>query len=184
MKKLNALWGNVFKERHDDKSVIGILKRVPIFSQLSKSDLRLIEKIVYLRSYHEDEIIFMEGEPGAGMYIIESGQVRICLGQNTDEANEVVRLGPGDFFGDLALIDDSPRSASAVALSPSRLIGFFRSDLISIISRMPEMGVKIQKNLLEILALRLRKTDKNLHETQNELEDLINSTSVNQDKQK
>ncbi|MBN2288531.1 MAG: cyclic nucleotide-binding domain-containing protein [Candidatus Glassbacteria bacterium] len=169
MKRVSALWGNIFKEQAEDKSIISILKRVPIFSQLTKTELNLIEKIVYLRNYHEDEIIFVEGEQGAGMYIIESGKVRICLGPNTDEAHEIVVLEAGDFFGDLALIDDAPRSATAVALSSSRLIGFFRSDLISIINRMPRMGVKIQHNILKILVRRLRKTDKNLNEIQEEL---------------
>ena len=172
MNRVSALWGNIFKEKAQDKSIISILKRVPIFSQLSQTEFNLMEKIVYLRNYHEGEIIFVEGEPGAGMYIIETGQVRICLGQNTDEANEIVRLEPGDFFGDLALIDDAPRSATAVALTPSRLIGFFRSDLISIINRSPQMGVKIQHNILKILVRRLRKTNLDLDELQDELRGL------------
>ena len=169
MKRVSALWGNIFKEQAEDKSIISILKRVPIFTQLTKTELNLIEKIVYLRNYREAEIIFVEGEPGAGMYIIESGKVRICLGPNTDEENEICVLEAGDFFGDLALIDDAPRSATAVSLSSSRLIGFFRSDLFSIINRMPSMGVKIQQNILKILVRRLRRTDTNLNEIQEEL---------------
>lgn len=169
MKRVSALWNDIFKEQAEDKSIVSILKRVPIFTQLNKTELNLIEKIVYLRNYHEGEIIFVEGEPGAGMYIIESGKVRICLGPNTDEENEICVLEAGDFFGDLALIDDAPRSATAVSLTSSRLIGFFRSDLISIINRMPGMGVKIEHNILKILVRRLRKTDTNLNEIQEEL---------------
>jgi CRP/FNR family transcriptional regulator, cyclic AMP receptor protein len=164
LKRFSALWGNVFNKESDDKSVCAMLSRIPVFADLSKTELRLIEKIVYLRSYHESEVIFVEGEPGAGMYIIESGEVRICLGPNTDEEHEIARLGAGDFFGELALIDDHPRSATAVALSPTRLIGFFRSDLISIINRSSRMGVKIQSNMLKILVRRLRLTDQKLNE--------------------
>jgi CRP/FNR family transcriptional regulator, cyclic AMP receptor protein len=181
LKRISALWGNIFKEQAPDKSIVSILKRVPIFSQLSKTELNLMEKIVYLRNYHEEEIIFVEGEPGAGMYIIESGKVRICLGPNTDEANEICVLESGDFFGDLALIDDAPRSATAVSLTSSRLIGFFRSDLISIINRTPRMGVKIQHNILKILVRRLRKTDKHLNDIQEELRGVTDSTLDKQD---
>jgi len=165
LKYFSALWGNVFKQETDTRALSAILNRIPVFSDLGKIELRLIEKIVYLRNYHEGEVIFVEGEPGAGMYIIESGKVRICLGPHTDEEHEIALLQDGDFFGELALIDDHPRSATAVALMTTRLIGFFRSDLISIISRTPRMGVKIQQNMLQILVRRLRVTDQRLNET-------------------
>lgn len=164
MKRFSALWENVFKHESDDKTLLTILGRIPVFSNLSKSELRLIEKIVYQRNYHEKEIIFVEGEPGAGMYIIESGKVRICLGPHTDEEHEIALLENGDFFGELALIDDHPRSATAVALMPTRLVGFFRSDLLSFISRTPRMGVKIEQNMLQILVRRLRITDQKLND--------------------
>ena len=183
MKRISALWGNIFKEQAEDKSIVSILKRVPIFSQLSKTELNLMEKIVYLRNYNEDEIIFTDGEPGAGMYIIETGRVRICLGPCTDKAHEICVLEAGDFFGDLALIDDAPRSATAVSLTSSRLIGFFRSDLISIINRSPGMGVKIQHNILKILVRRLRQTDKHLNEVQEDLKQAIAPSPENQDSQ-
>ena len=172
MKKFSALWGNVFKEKTANRSIAAILKQIPVFSGLSNTELRLLEKIVYLRNYHENEIIFVEGEPGAGMYIIESGKVRICLGPHSDQEHEIALLEEGDFFGELALIDDHPRSATAVALMPTRLVGFFRSDLISIINRSPRMGVKIQQNILKILVARLRITDQRLNEAYEELQEL------------
>lgn len=177
LKRSSALWGNIFKQGTDKRSLAAILGRIPVFSEFSKSELRLIEKIVYLRNYHEEEVIFVEGEPGAGMYIIESGKVRICLGHHTDQEHEIALLENGDFFGDLALIDDSPRSATVVALMPTRLIGFFRSDLISIISRTPRMGVKIQQNILQILVRRLRVTDQRLHECYEQTQELEGKTS-------
>jgi len=183
LKRISALWGNIFKEQAEDKSIVSILKRVPIFSELSQTEFNLMEKIVYLRNYHEGEIVFVEGEPGAGMYIIETGKVRICLGPHTDEEHEICVLEAGDFFGDLALIDDSPRSATAVSLTSTRLIGFFRSDLISIINRTPRMGVKIQHNILKILVRRLRTTDKHLNEIQEELRQSQESLPKNQDEQ-
>ena len=172
MKRFSTIWGNVFSRDSNDKSILAVLTRIPVFNGLNRSELRLIEKIVYLRTYHEDEIIFVEGEPGAGMYIIESGNVRICLGPHTDEEHEIARLSSGDFFGELALIDDHPRSATALAISATRLVGFFRSDLISIINRSPRIGVKIQANILKILVKRLRITDQKLNEAYDRLESI------------
>ena len=170
MKKISAIWGNVFRQEATDRSIAAMIGRIPVFSTLSKTELRLIEKIVYLRNYQQDEVIFVEGEPGAGMYIIESGKVRICLGPHVDEEHEIALLEHGDFFGELALIDDHPRSATAVATLPTRLVGFFRSDLISIINRTPRMGVKIQQNIMQILVRRLRITDQRLNDACEELQ--------------
>ena len=173
----SALWGNIFRSQQDEKSIAATLKRTPIFARLSKSELSLIENLVYIRNYNEDEIIFVEGEPGAGMYIIESGTVRICLGANTDEKNELAKLEAGDFFGELALIDDAPRSATAVAITPCRLIGFFRTDLLSLINRAPRIGVKIQRSILEILVRRLRVTDRRLALSHDEIRKISEDTS-------
>ena len=169
LKRISALWGNVFKHEAKDSSIAVALSRIPVFSSLTKLELRLIEKIVYLRNYQQNEVIFVDGEPGAGMYIIESGKVRICLGPHVDEEHEIALLEPGDFFGELALIDDHPRSATALAIMPTRLVGFFRSDLISIINRNPRMGVKIQQNIMQILVRRLRITDQRLNDACEEL---------------
>jgi len=164
LSRISALWGNVFKEKTNERSVAAVLRRIPVFSGLSKSEMKQVEKIIYLRTYQEGEVIFVEGEPGAGMYVIESGKIRICLGPNTDEEHEIAMLENGDFFGELALIDDHPRSATAVAVASTRLIGFFRSELISIISRSPRLGVKLQQNMMQILVKRLRITDQRLHD--------------------
>ena len=68
----------------------------------------------------------------------------------------------GDFFGELALLDEEPRSASAICTVHSRLIGFFRTDLLTLINRYPELGNKILLNLSRVLGERLRETNKNI----------------------
>jgi len=69
MKRFSALWGNVFKQETDQGSLTSTQSRIPVYTELSKTDPRLIEKIVNLLNYYEGEVIFVEGESSAGMYI-------------------------------------------------------------------------------------------------------------------
>ena len=100
-----------------------------------------------------------EASPAEGMYVILDGQVSII---DPDSETIFATLESGDFFGELALLDEEPRSASAVAKIPSRLIGFFRTDLLTLMKRSPELGNKILINLSRVLGERLRRTNQEL----------------------
>ena len=105
------------------------------------------------RTYREEEVIFSENEHGVGMYIIESGDVTIHLGK---EKKVLALLSSGDFFGEMAVILEGLRTASAVAKSPTTLFGFFRPDLFSIMDTHPKVGNKILFRLAQLVAERLR----------------------------
>ena len=96
------------------------------------------------------------------MYVILDGSVEI---KDPDSGTIFASLNPGDFFGELALLDEEPRSASAHSTQPARLIGFFRTDLLTLIQRSPELGNKILLNLSRVLGERLRKTNEELAKT-------------------
>ena len=96
------------------------------------------------------------------MYVILDGSVEI---KDPDSGTIFASLNEGDFFGELALLDEEPRSASAHATQPARLIGFFRTDLLTLIQRSPELGNKILLNLSRVLGERLRKTNEELAKT-------------------
>ena len=106
------------------------------------------------------------------MYIIQEGEVSITLGGKEGEQRELVSLGEGDFFGELALLDESPRSANAICKSDCALIGFFRPDLFELIEKKASLGIKIVLKLSEIVAMRLRNTDKELTRLKAEVESL------------
>ena len=90
-------------------------------------------------------------------YVLEDGTVQFLVN------NASVRLGhTGCSFGELALLDEEPRSATAIAKSPSKLIGFFRTDLLTLMSRDPKLGNKIMMDLSRVLGERLRQTNKEL----------------------
>lgn len=151
---MKSFWANIFKKKNQkEETVSDILKKIPVFAGLSGKELRLLEQILHRRLYKGGELIFRQGDAGVGMYIIEKGKVAIRL----EPAGQIVaELESGEFFGELALLDDSPRSASAVAETDCRMLGFFQPDLFGLIERNPRMGVKIVLKLAGIIGERLK----------------------------
>lgn len=169
----SALWKNLFSGKSvQEGSIESVLSRVPVFANLSARELRGVAAIVHKREYKAGEPVFYQGDPGLGMYIIQEGEVSIRIAEHEGDDKELAVLTEGDFFGELALLDESPRSASAVCHTDCLLIGFFRTDLFELIEQKPNLGNKVVLKLAEILALRLRKTDKELSKVRGQLERL------------
>ena len=158
------LWKNIFRNKEKEKGVVQKLSENLLFKDLNLPELAMVEKIVNLRTYRPGETIFKQGEVGVGMYIISKGSINIYSEEVVPATGEyksvlVTQLMAGEFFGDLALVEDNGRrSASAIASQEAVLIGFFKPDLIEITERNPIAGVKILFRLGEILGSRLRET--------------------------
>ena len=162
--KQNGVWGNIFRSRQKEESLADILHHIPLFGELTPKELRVLEQVVHIRNYEADEPVFVETEPGAGMYVIRSGRVNVVLKHKSDKPIILAELQAGDFFGEMAVLGSSERSATAIAQEPSELIGFFHPDLIEIINLHPQMGAKISLGLATTLADRLRYTNDQLRE--------------------
>ena len=154
---MKPLWENYFNKKNVDNPVIHALQSVPVFNELTPKQFKEISRL----NYKKGEIIFKKGSLGEGMYLILSGSVVI---KDPESGIVFASLTNDNFFGEMALLDEEPRSAQAEATSPSHLIGFFRTDLMSLISRFPEMGNKILLNLSQVLTERLREANKLLME--------------------
>jgi len=173
MESYSALWRNLFSQKSVKEGTIEeILSKVPAFSDLTPRELREVASIVHRREYRATEPVFYQGDPGLGMYIIQDGEVSIRILDKDGEERELALLTDGDFFGELALLDESPRSANAVCKTDCVLIGFFRPDLFELISKNNALGIKIVLKLAEIVAQRLRHTDKELSKVKSQLERL------------
>tara|TARA_Y100000590_G_scaffold455562_1_gene604470 strand:+ start:426 stop:908 length:483 start_codon:yes stop_codon:yes gene_type:complete len=159
---MKALYNNYFRKNIKNNPVLKALESVPIFDDLSDKELSEVARLTHERTYKKDEHIFKQHAPAEGMYVILDGAVEII---DPDSGTVFASLETGDFFGELALLDEEPRSASAHATQPSRLIGFFRTDLLTLMKRYPELGNKIMLNLARVLGERLRKTNEELAKT-------------------
>ncbi|MGE0528569.1 MAG: cyclic nucleotide-binding domain-containing protein, partial [Bdellovibrionales bacterium] len=151
------------------------LRQTYIISNLSKKELRFVQGTVHVRAFKPGEAIFRQGEVGVGMYVLLRGSLEILVHHSTEEDvpsrnHLVTRLKAGDFLGELSLVENnSRRTATAVAVEESVLIGFFKPDLLEILERQPATGVKILLRLGEVLGRRLKETTLKVTELKEEI---------------
>lgn len=163
----SAYWENIFKGwRKEESATVLTLKQVPIFRDFSNREFREIEKLIHQRIYKPEEYVFKLKAPGEGLYIILSGKVEIFAEDARGDRNVFAVLGEGDFFGEMSLLDAEPRSAAAMAIEHTTLLGFFRPDLMSLLARNPDLGNKILLNLAKVIVERLRHTNTLLTQSQ------------------
>ena len=162
--RLNAFWDNIFHKDQDpaQQDLLTVLSQVPLFSELTRRELKRVARIAHQRDYAHGERLFQMGHPGAAMFVIKSGKVDIVIPQEGSSDLLLASLGPGTFMGELALLDDSPRSASAVAAEDAQAIAFFRSDFNKLIEKEAAIGSKVLKELAQIIGQRLKVTNQQL----------------------
>ena len=134
------------------------LRKVPIFSDLSDSDLKKISGKMISRLYEKGKMILLEQSQGETFFIIISGVVKVT--RLSDDGREVILaiLGESDFFGEMSLLDGEGRSANIVANEQSEVVTLSRSDFLDCLQKYPKIAIA----LLEELAVRLRKSDQHI----------------------
>ena len=175
---MNFIWDNIFRKSSKTDEIHKALRENILFLDLSDRELRFVENIVHVRKYHGGEPVFRQGETGVGMYILLKGRIEIFVTDKPTVLEEsrdifITQLMPGDFFGELALVEEtSRRTATAVAREESTLIGFFKPDLTEILNRRPASGIKILFRLSEVLGRRLKETTDKVSDLRRALRDL------------
>jgi CRP-like cAMP-binding protein len=139
-------------------SAADVLRKVPLFSDLAEAELVRFAEVTREREYPKNSVILFEDDPGDALYIVSSGQVKVVL--IGEDGREVILsvLGEGDFFGEMSLIDDEPRSAHVIAMKDSQLLVLRRDDFQSQLEHHPKIAFK----LLRVLVQRLRRADEKI----------------------
>jgi CRP-like cAMP-binding protein len=133
-----------------------LLKNSPVFEQTSTEDLRFVAQAMDAENYLQGERIFDIHENGDHMYVIESGKIGISLNENPKIKEFVAELGVGDCFGEMNLLDNLPRSATAHVLEDTVVLTLDVNQLHQLIIRYPELAL----GMLKGLSLRLRESNK------------------------
>ncbi len=134
------------------------LAGVPLFSQLKHSDLKRVAKAMVQRRFPKDHVIVKEGDQAVAFYIIDSGQVEVFKGIGEERPQVLATLKSGDFFGEMALLDGYPRSASIRAVEDSECLVLSRWDFLAEVRSSPDIAAGI----LPVLSQRLREADAEL----------------------
>ncbi|MBS3945905.1 MAG: cyclic nucleotide-binding domain-containing protein [Melioribacter sp.] len=152
----SSFWSNLFKTPTKKDQLEDIMLSMAPFKNLDQKYFKILFKLIHNRVYSPNEYIFMQNDPGIGLYLILKGEVLITYETEDGERFDLANLSNGDFFGELALLDEDKRSASAIAMKESQLAVIFKPDLDEFIDAHPKEGIKILRGISQILATRLR----------------------------
>jgi CRP/FNR family cyclic AMP-dependent transcriptional regulator len=132
-----------------------LLRTVPIFSELSDPDIGSLARLATRRRFPKDTVVFFENEEGDTFFMIVEGRVKVTI--LGDDGREIILsvLGPGDFFGEMALLDNEPRSATTIAVEETELLTLQRADFQSVLSD----NRSITSALIKVLTARLRRAN-------------------------
>lgn len=153
---------SILKDLFMDKEFqekIKFLKSISLFDGLNNNSLGKILNIMYEKTYQPNEHIFEEEKTGKALFIIRSGEVAIIRKTSSGEEKVITTLKEGNFFGEMALLEELPRSATAKTVTQSTIFLIYKVKFDNLIEKHPREGVKIVHNLAKVLSSRLRETD-------------------------
>ncbi len=136
---------------HEQLRRLQLLEGVPLFAGLSRRQLGKLLVKLFEKEYEPGEVIFLEGERGKALFIVLDGRVVISRSADGNE-QQLAMLGAGAYFGELALIDDLPRSATARADEHSSLLILYKSHFDDLIEGHSAIALRVMSNLLKTLA--------------------------------
>ncbi len=142
----------------DDKAKAQLLEKVSIFTQLSPAEINDLVFLISVKEYPKDTPVLHQMDPGDSMFIIASGKVKVS--RYGEDGREIIlsTLGPGEFFGEMSLLDSEPRSADVTTKEDSVLLVLKRDDLLGHLKKFPSVAIGV---LVE-MSRRLRRADEKI----------------------
>ena len=147
--------GDRWSSASDTKDHLASLENVSLFAGLDADGLRELAAVIKRRSFRPGEVIFHRDDSGQVLYVIREGKVKIYITSQDGQEVALAVFGAGDYFGELALLDGQPRSASAVAIEPVETFALQRPDFINAVMHHPRIAIEV----MNVLSRRLRQTD-------------------------
>ena len=140
------------------EDTIALLHRVPVFSTLSPEELEHVAQVAMPRRFQAGEIVFKEGDEGSTCYVVRSGRARAVREHPDGRSITLAHFGPGDIFGEMAMLDGDRRSATVESIDETDAIAILSADMHRLLREYPDISVK----LIAALGRRLRDTNERL----------------------
>ena len=140
---------------HKSPEALGSLRAIPLFAAVPDDALSAIAGLLIERRIPKNQTIVEEGLSGDYMYVIREGQVKVTKLSGDGREKILELLGPGDFFGEMSLLDDAPRSASVKSLTETHILALSRPDFLKELRRNPDLGMAV----IQELTRRVRQMD-------------------------
>ena len=147
----NIFWSNIFtKPKNELHTIASLWQSTPLFNNIPGRHIEFLSTKMHVRQFQPDEIIFQQGDQGAGAILVLQGSVRVMANKT-----QLALLTVGDFFGEIALAATDTRAADAFSIGNSTLVYFLKQDLEEWIEVEPRLGARFLMNLSSTLAQRL-----------------------------
>ncbi len=137
---------------------VRLLEKVDLFSGLKERELKSLAEFCVDRLFEKGQTLVKQGDSGLGLYVLVSGKVKIVKTTSTGEKLEIAILGPGDFFGEMTVLDSSPRSADVIAIEDTECLLLTAWEFKARLEEHPEMALKV----LPVVVKRFRETNEKL----------------------
>jgi len=150
---------NILSSLYDKETLkkIDFLKNIRLFEGIKKRDLIHILENLQERTYLKGETIFTQGDIGRALFIVFSGKIALSrLERGTEKSEIIAEVQPGEFFGEMALLEEMPRTATVYALEETKVFMLFKIKLETLLFARPKIGVVIATQLAKIMSARLR----------------------------
>lgn len=135
------------------------LKGSTLFADMSDLELSALAPLFQDKLMGEGATVFVEQMPGQSLYLIQEGTVKISKMIAEGEEKTLVILGPGDVFGEMAVLDGAPRSATARIAEQARLLVILKKDFEALCGRDPRLGMKLMLNIIRLFSRRIRENN-------------------------
>ena len=152
---------NIFNRIHDPEILqkLGFLREISLFDGIKKGQLIHVLESLQERTYLKGETIFAQGDIGRALFIVFSGKIALSrLDPVAQKSDVIAEVNPGEYFGEMALLEEMPRTATASAAEDTKVFMLFKIKLDSLLFSRPKIGVVIASQLARILSARLRAT--------------------------
>ena len=135
-----------------------VLKTVPLFASFPEEQLRMLTTMITRKSAPRSTTIMAGGDPTDSLYIVLSGRLKVMMSDSEGKEVILTILGPGEFFGEMGLIDDEPRSATVMTIEPCELLSIAKRDFKKCLAENAEMAMAVMRSLVK----RLREADRKI----------------------